>query len=605
MWENCFRKMLVSLLAAFLILTFYGNIVVLVQGANPSEWWDFDWRYRIPIRIEEKSGNNLTDYQVCITIDTASLISAGKMQANCSDIRFVDSANNELPYWIESGVNTNSTKVWVKVPSIPLNGTTLIYMYYGNPDATSHSDLGIFPFSLVKTIDLSGVISYDKIYRLAFAQTEEKRNLLLVGIGNDIYADQNMPVYDVEEDRVIGNVIGYRPKGVAWSGRASMIAVGCGGSDSYVRIFETTNWTQIYTIPYPGFTYYDAFPAFKGDDYLIVSYEYNHKLRVYNCSNWSLLKEMDVGYDSPKFNPAYTEMAIVTRKRSSNFSIIDTSDKNPANWFIEKTIDVHNGTVYRLAWSPDGRRLIAITGTPYKMYLYDTSTWTIDNSRKLPGTFQDIAYGIGVVVAYWNVCQALVYDPNTLSLVKTIGPANAEFGGGVAFNLHRNYLAVGWGKVVYLYKVREFTSPEPTYKLGSEESFMDFSIPWEEKTYHVAVMSNSTVEDFNFSQPEMQIRFNVSGLSGTVGYCNVSIPKSLLRGEPWTVKINGTDWSFISSENATHSFIYFTYTHASTLQVIIQGTWVIPEFSSTMILLFLMSLTLLAIALTKKTRKIT
>jgi flagellin-like protein len=43
----------------------------------------------------------------------------------------------ELSHWIEPGtINTASTKIWVRVPSIPA-GSSTIYMYYGNPSATS------------------------------------------------------------------------------------------------------------------------------------------------------------------------------------------------------------------------------------------------------------------------------------------------------------------------------------------------------------------------------------------------------------------------------------------------------------------------------------
>jgi hypothetical protein len=98
--------------------------------------------YRIPVTIDNtQNSNNLTDYQICITLDTASLISAGKMRSDCGDIRFIDSDGvTMLNYWIESGINTTSTKIWVKIPFIPANSTKTIYLYYGNPDETSLSD---------------------------------------------------------------------------------------------------------------------------------------------------------------------------------------------------------------------------------------------------------------------------------------------------------------------------------------------------------------------------------------------------------------------------------------------------------------------------------
>jgi hypothetical protein len=60
------------------------------------------------------------------------------MRSDCGDIRFTDSdGQTQLNYWIESGCNTSSTKIWVKVPSIPANSTKTIYVYYGNSSATS------------------------------------------------------------------------------------------------------------------------------------------------------------------------------------------------------------------------------------------------------------------------------------------------------------------------------------------------------------------------------------------------------------------------------------------------------------------------------------
>ncbi len=100
------------------------------------------WSYRRPITINNTANsNNLTDYQVLVTLNTQSLISAGKMRSDCGDIRFTDSNGSTLlNYWIESGCNTASTKIWIKVPSIPANSTKTIYVYYGNPSATSLSN---------------------------------------------------------------------------------------------------------------------------------------------------------------------------------------------------------------------------------------------------------------------------------------------------------------------------------------------------------------------------------------------------------------------------------------------------------------------------------
>jgi len=109
---------------------------------SPSYAWLSGWEYRRNITINNTQiGYTLTDYQILITLDTASLISAGKMRSDCGDIRFIDTNDNLLSYWIESGCNSTNTKIWVKVPQIPASNYATIYLYYGNPTATSLSNL--------------------------------------------------------------------------------------------------------------------------------------------------------------------------------------------------------------------------------------------------------------------------------------------------------------------------------------------------------------------------------------------------------------------------------------------------------------------------------
>jgi len=104
------------------------------------DWWDISWNHRMLINItavdEVPYG-----YPLELTLNTEELISRGVLNPGCSDIRFVISMNEtQLPYWIESGCNTTSTKVWVKLPAIPPGNYLEIYIYYDNPLASSTSD---------------------------------------------------------------------------------------------------------------------------------------------------------------------------------------------------------------------------------------------------------------------------------------------------------------------------------------------------------------------------------------------------------------------------------------------------------------------------------
>jgi len=99
------------------------------------------WRYWREITITN-TGSALTDYQINVTLNTQSLISSGKMRSDCGDIRFIDENFNPLSYWIEDGTcNKPNTEIWVKIPSIPASGTVNIYMLYGNPSASSESNI--------------------------------------------------------------------------------------------------------------------------------------------------------------------------------------------------------------------------------------------------------------------------------------------------------------------------------------------------------------------------------------------------------------------------------------------------------------------------------
>ena len=98
------------------------------------------WSFIKPIKITEQSGNNLSDYQVLIELNSSNF-DFSKAKADGGDIRFLLPSGKSIPYWIESWDKSGqSAKVWVKVPSIPANSSTVIYMYYGNPSATDESN---------------------------------------------------------------------------------------------------------------------------------------------------------------------------------------------------------------------------------------------------------------------------------------------------------------------------------------------------------------------------------------------------------------------------------------------------------------------------------
>jgi len=113
-----------------------GMDIGLFRGVWPLDGWD----YRRKVTITEQSGNDLTDYQVLVELDSSNF-DFTHAQSNGEDVRFTDIEANLLDYWIEEWDSVaESAKIWVKVPYILANSTTEIYMYYGNPSASSESD---------------------------------------------------------------------------------------------------------------------------------------------------------------------------------------------------------------------------------------------------------------------------------------------------------------------------------------------------------------------------------------------------------------------------------------------------------------------------------
>ncbi len=154
------------------------------------DWFNSGWGRRIPINIQEQSGETLTDQAVKLNIDTQRYITQGLMNDNASDVRFtaekpiievpvtVDNSGlperndepvqieitdpevlsgitsgkeirvfnqsvsnpydrNSRPLWVEE-VDSEILNLWVNV-DMPAGATETFYLYYGDTDASSIS----------------------------------------------------------------------------------------------------------------------------------------------------------------------------------------------------------------------------------------------------------------------------------------------------------------------------------------------------------------------------------------------------------------------------------------------------------------------------------
>lgn len=107
-----------------------------------------DWSTKVSVTINNSQNlDTLIDFTVLVELDTETLIKEGKMASDGSGIRFSDLSCEILPHYLESGINTDKTKLWVKIPSIPAKESINIWMAYGNSSALdSSSGTDTFPF---------------------------------------------------------------------------------------------------------------------------------------------------------------------------------------------------------------------------------------------------------------------------------------------------------------------------------------------------------------------------------------------------------------------------------------------------------------------------
>ena len=179
----------IHLLSMVIMLCVSDNIYAQLLG----------WTYYTPLTLIETSGTPLYNYQARVVVNTLSYITAGQMNASCSDIRFGSDQYGTVlyNYWIEAGANTDSTVIWVKVDTLLAHQCRTIYMFYGYGAATAVSAIqGTFygPLSATDSVQPAGTASVPNPgyndYTMGFTFTPNT-NLLVTALGVQYSAGVN------------------------------------------------------------------------------------------------------------------------------------------------------------------------------------------------------------------------------------------------------------------------------------------------------------------------------------------------------------------------------------------------------------------------------
>jgi exo-1,4-beta-D-glucosaminidase len=152
-----------------------------------------------------------------------------------------------------------------------------------------------------------------------------------------------------------------------------------------------------------------------------------------------------------------------------------------------------------------------------------------------------------------------------------------------------------------------FNVPDRVFSHETQVLIHDVTIGSE--AFKVVTESNYTVGDFvldgTYAANDFrgEINFSVTGLAGTAGFCNITIPKDLMKGEPeWLILVDGISATYHLSENETYTCLYFEFAD-NTHIVHVHGTWAVPEFLTFASTLLLIIATISAVEARKKAKR--
>jgi hypothetical protein len=119
---------------------FYETFTKTNDSAPALDWWNPAYAYRRRVTITNNAVSTMVSgYSVSLTVDAASLTSAGKLLSNGNDLRVLYQSGSN---WTQldrtiTGVNTSSAQIWFETQT-PIPGGSSddnYYLYYGNPNS--------------------------------------------------------------------------------------------------------------------------------------------------------------------------------------------------------------------------------------------------------------------------------------------------------------------------------------------------------------------------------------------------------------------------------------------------------------------------------------
>ena len=121
-------------------------------------------------------------------------------------------------------------------------------------------------------------------------------------------------------------------------------------------------------------------------------------------------------------------------------------------------------------------------------------------------------------------------------------------------------------------------------------------------SYGVTTFSNTTIASFSFNATLKRVSFNSTAPNATIGFCNVSIPNTLMWGD-FNVSAGNQSLVANKTEDGNYTYLAFYYNLSSTKTIMITSTYAVPEFQLIQMIVIL-SLTSLYVLVFKRWKKL-
>jgi hypothetical protein len=454
------RTLVVSLLLVILVLSSGANALYTCAFSDPSEsWWNYNWKHRRPVIIANASNETLSEFQVRINVCHET-----DMRPDFSDVRFVRGASENLSYWKQSYVSGLNAVFWVKVPELPSDLNVMIYMYFGNFQATDES-------------------SGDSVFEFFddFGSGLKKWNLY------------GVPLPDTFQDLRFHDGWGYET--------------------SVQTTFRSGSWSKTFLNMTEGVKVEFRVMQDEGE--------------IHDMFNDIGVGALQSGYTRFSTDVSYCSIGLY-------------------GYFPNGDQSLNNATIY--------------TATPEVL---------IENASN------DLKFH-NYLIDYRGPDNAVNFlrDDMLVTTLKAQARPFSElpvFIDGVNFH-NTNYLD-------YIF-ARKRAEPEPASLFGDEETLQIFELVVDGTTQKVQIISDSMLEDISFNQTQNELRLSVFSTGDSPGFCDVTIPKTLLSTEPpdsWEVRVDGLSSVSISTHNETYSSVYIEYAQGNH-NVTIRSSGFIAEF---------------------------